>query len=153
MVDYSGVPEGSVLGPVLFIIYIYDIDIGLSNFIAKFASNTKIVNLVISDRDKRSIQEDLRKISAWSDRWEMPFNVNKYHIFQMGTINKKYEYEVSGVKLESVQCVKDLDVTIASNLKFSLNCKEAVCKANRMLSFMKRNFSFKNRDIILPMYV
>ncbi len=55
----------------------------------------------------------------------MPFNVNKYHILQVGTRNQKYEYEISGVKLESVQCVKDLGVTIASNLKFSLHCTEA----------------------------
>ncbi len=85
----SGVPHGSVLGPVLFIIYINDIDLGLYNFIAKFADDTKIGNSVISDRERQSLQEDLRKISAWSDRWEMPFNVNKCHILQVGTKNKK----------------------------------------------------------------
>ncbi len=121
----SGVPQGSVLRPVLFIIYIKDIDLGLNNFIAKFADDTKIGNSVISDCDRQSLQEDLCKISAWSDRWEMPFNVNKCHILQVGTRNKKYEYEMGGVKLESVHCVKDLAVTITSNLKFSQHCKEA----------------------------
>ncbi len=56
---------------------------------------------------------------------------------------------MSSEKLESVHCVKD---TIASNLKFSQQCKEAAGKANRMLGFIKRNFSFKNKDIILPLY-
>ncbi len=83
----------------------------------------------------------------------MPFNVNKCYILQVGTKNKKYEYEMSGVKLESVHCVKDFDVTITSNLRFSQHCKEAACKANRMLGFINRNFSFKNKDIILPMYI
>ncbi len=56
---------------------------------------------------------------------------------------------MSGLKLESVQCVKDLGVTMALNLKFSQHCKEAASKANRTLGFININFSFKNKDIIL----
>ncbi len=58
-----------------------------------------------------------------------------------------------GVKLESVQCVKDFGVTIVSNLKFSLHCKEAACKANKVRGIIGRKFPFKNKDIILPMYI
>ncbi len=82
-----------------------------------------------------SLQGDLRKISEWSQRWEMPFNVNKCQILQVGTKNQKFEYEMNGTKLESVQCVKDC-VTIASSLKFSQQCKDAAGKANRMLGFI-----------------
>ncbi len=87
----SSVPQGSVLGPVLFIIYINDIDVGLYNFIAKFADDTKIGISVISGRDRQSLQDDLSKISAWSARLEMPFNVKKCHILQVGTRNLKYD--------------------------------------------------------------
>ena len=149
----SGVPQGSVLGPVLFIIYINDIDVGLNNFISKFADDTKIGNSISDERDRLNLQEDLRKISEWSERWEMPFNVNKCHILHVGTRNQKFDYEMNGVKLDSVQCVKDLGVSIASNLKFSRQCKDAAGKANRMLGFINRNFSFKNKDIILPLYI
>ncbi len=100
-----------------------------------------------------SLQKDLRKISEWSHRWEMPFNVNKCHILQVGTRNQKFYYEMNGTKIESVQCVKDLGVTIVSSLNFSQQCKEAAGKANRMLSFINRNFSFKNKDVILPLYI
>ncbi len=136
----SGIPQFSVFRPVLFIIYINDINLGLNNFIAKFADDMEIGNSVISDCDWQSLQEDLRKISAWCDRWEMLFNVNKCHILQMGTKNHKYECKMGGVKLESVHCVKDLGVTITLNLKFSQHCKEAACKANRMLGFYKQKF-------------
>ncbi len=85
----SGIPQGSVLGPVLFIFYINDIDVGFNNFISKFSDDAKIGNSIITDHDRISLQEDLRKISDWSQKWETPFNVNKCHILQVGTRNKK----------------------------------------------------------------
>ncbi len=101
---------------------------------------------VISDRDRQGLQEDLRKISAWSDRWEMTFNVNKCHILQVGTkiLKNIYEYEMGGVKLESTHCVKDLGVMMTSNLKFSQHYIEAASKTNRTLGFINRIFPFKN---------
>ncbi len=60
---------------------------------------------------------------------------------------------MNGTKLESVQCVKDLGVTIGSSLKLSQQCKDAAGKANRMLGYINRSFSFKNKDVILPLYI
>ncbi len=60
---------------------------------------------------------------------------------------------MNGTKLESVQCIKDLGVTIASSLQFSQECKDAADKANRMVGFMNRNFSYKNTDVILSQYI
>ncbi len=107
-----------------------------SDLTAKFADDTKIGNSIISDRDRQSLQDDLNKISAWSARWEMPFNVKKCHILQVGIRNPKYGYEMS------LHCVKDLGDTITSNLTFSQQCKDAAGKPNRMLGF-------KNKDILL----
>lgn len=76
----GGVPLGSVLGPVLFINYISDINVGLSRLISKFADQIKIGSSILSDQDRPSVQEDLHKISAWSDDWEMPFNTDKRQI-------------------------------------------------------------------------
>ncbi len=60
---------------------------------------------------------------------------------------------MNGTKLESIQSVRDLGVTAASTLKFSQQCKDAAGKANRMLGFINRNFSFKNKDVILLLYI
>ncbi len=75
----------------------------------------------------------------------MPFNVNKCHILHVGTRNQKFDYKMTDVKLESVQCIKYFSVSTASNLKLQ-QCKIAAGKANRMLGFINRNFSFKNKD-------
>ncbi len=80
-------------------------------------------------------------------------NVNKCHILQLGTINQKFDYEINSIKFESVQCVKDLGVMVASSLKFFQQCKYAARKSNRMLGFINRNFSIKNKDEILPLYI
>ncbi len=142
----SGVSQGYVLGPVLFVIYINDIDL------SKFADDMKIGNAVLTECDRRSIQEDLHEISDWSVKWEMPFNINKCQILQVGARNIKKDYEMCGIKIKSVHSVEDLGITVASNLKFSQQCNKSVKKANRMIGLIKRNLSFKNKDVILFLY-
>ncbi len=88
-------------------IYINDIDVGL-NFIAKLFDDTKIENSIVDDRDRLNFQVDLRNISQWFERWEMSFNVNKCHILHVVTRNQNYDYEMKGVKHDSVQRVKHL---------------------------------------------
>ncbi|MCP3679103.1 MAG: reverse transcriptase family protein [Gammaproteobacteria bacterium] len=148
----SGVPQGSVLGPILFLIYINDIDIGISSPISKFADDTKIGRPVIDNKDRLNLQKDLDTISNWSEKWQMPFNINKCQLLLVGSANKKYKYKMMGNNIESVSQVRDLGVTITSNLKFSQQCNEVSLRANRMLGFIKRNFVFKSKDIIIPLY-
>ncbi len=149
----GGIPKDSVLGPALFIIYINGVNVELNNFISKSVDDTKTGNSILNDHDRLNLREDLRKISERFERWKIPFNVNKCHILHMGTSSQDCDYEMNGVKLDSVQYIKDLGVSITSNLNFSRQCKDTAGKANRMMSFIYRNFSFKNNNITLPLYI
>ncbi len=77
----------------------------------------------------------------------MPFNVNECHLLQVDTKSQKIAYDMNGIKIESVQCIKHLGVTTASNLKLSQQCQAATGKANRILGFINRYFSFKKKAI------
>ncbi len=78
--------------------------------------------------DQQSLQEDVRKISDWSVKCLMPFNINKCQILHCGCRNIKNDYEM---KIISVFSIKDLGVTVRSNLKFSQWCNESVIKSKQ----------------------
>ena len=73
----SGVPQGSVLGPILFLIYINYLEDDISGKVLKFADDTKVFRKVTHDTDKQSLQDDLDKFVKWSDKWQMLFNFGK----------------------------------------------------------------------------
>ncbi len=81
----SGVPEESVLGPVLCLIYVNDLDDGLTSKVSKFAVDTKIPNQVISTLDKEFLQRDLDKLSNGASVWQMKFNVEKCNVMHICT--------------------------------------------------------------------
>ncbi len=91
------------------------------------------------------------KMLQCSERWEMPFNINKCHFLHMGTRSKKNDCQENGVRIKSVHCVEDVGVTTSSSLKFSHQCKDATSTANRRLGFINR--SFKSKNMILPLYI
>ena len=76
------------MGPLLFIIYINDLDLGLVSKISKFADDTKMGIDADSDAAVKQLQEDLRKVGEWSKKWQMPFNLYKCKIMHIGHKNK-----------------------------------------------------------------
>ena len=97
----SGVPQGSVLGPLLFLIYFKDIDDICSNLL-KFADDTKVFSVVQTQNDIDKLQRDLLNMGKWSQDWLMLFNVDKCKVMHLGINNTKVNYELNGITLEEV---------------------------------------------------
>ena len=148
----SGVPQGSVLGPILFIIFVNDLDINIVNNISKFADDTKISGLADTIENCQLLQSDLNKISQWSKTWGMQFNVNKCNSLHIGNKNINFDYKMEGVTLEKVSTHKDLGVTVNNKLKFNSQCVASSKMANRVLGFISRSFEYRSKEIILPLY-
>ena len=85
-------PQGSVLGPVLFLIFINDLDSGIKSWILKFADHTKIFNRVNCTADVKRLQKDLHSLITWSEEWHMLFNVSKCKVMHVGTMQFERQY-------------------------------------------------------------
>ena len=148
----SGVPQGSVLGPLLFIIYINDLDVGLVSKVSKFADDTKIGINAADPTAVRDLQSDLEKIGRWSEEWQMPFNVDKCRVLHAGYHNADANYTLLDAPIRTTEVQKDLGVLITKDLKFSLQCLDAEKRANKILGYVKRQFSYRNKETVLTLY-
>ena len=149
----SGIPQGSILGPILFTAFINDMPDSLESSCYILADDTKIFN---DAHKKRTIQEDIYKLQQWSETWDLHFNVSKCHVMHMGTNNPKNEYFMkiseSVQKIEWCEEEKDLGVTFDPKLKFDTHIHRIVAKANKMLGIIKRSFMSLNKDCFMKLY-
>lgn len=148
----SGVPQGSVLGPILFLIFIDDLDVGIVNRLLKFADDTKVFGKVNNEEEARRLQEDLDRLLTWSIDSQMEFNIDKCKVLHVGKNNRNHDYTLNGHKLQSVDQERDLGITVSSNLKTSLQCKQAYTKANRMLGLINRTMKNKTPEVMTRLY-
>lgn len=148
----SGVPQGSVLGPLLFVMYINDLDLGLSSKVSKFADDTKLGIDAADPESVRALQGDLTAIGEWSTVWQMPFNLDKCHVLHVGTANQAENYSLLGLDLSSVNQERDLGVVIKADLKSSAQCIAAEQKAQKILGYIKRVFRYRNKRTVLALY-
>jgi len=111
-------------------VYINGLDEDISNFILKFADDTKVFGKVMDDKDKCKLQEDLNKLVSWAQKWEMGFNVTKCKVMHIGNNNNKFSYEMNNKVLDTILVEKDLVIIISSDVKSSQQCVVACNKAS-----------------------
>ena len=149
----SGIPQGSILGPILFLIFINDLPDGLESFCQIFADDTKVYSSV---QNSDSIQNDLYKLQDWTERWNLHFNVKKCKVLHYGKNNPNISYKMKLgndlVNVDSCNEEKDLGVSFDTDLNFDGHINRVVSKANQMLGIIKRSFEFLDKDIFLKLY-
>ena len=148
----SGVPQGTVLGPLMFIIYINDIADGTDSSIRLFADDALLYRVVSSTRDCSKLQYDLHTMCRWGSDWQMDFNPKKCHVL---SITKKrnpicYPYTLNGVQLSHVENHPYLGVELDCKLSWKKHINNTTGKAQRTLNLLRRNLhgcSQKTKDI------
>ena len=143
----SGIPQGSVLGPLLFVIYINDLPEILSEGTEAFlfADDTKIFRRILGIEDCHAIQSDLNRLLDWSQKWLLMFHPDKCKVLELGgRQDRNYKYTMDGTLLEHVESEKDIGVEIDNKLKFNKHVSNKVNKANTVLGVIRR--SFKHLD-------
>ena len=138
----SGVPQGSVLGPVLFLLYINDIITDVDSKINLFADDCALYREIKSAEDASALQNDLDRLYRWSCDWDMDFNVTK--CFSMSvTLKRNFiasQYYILDDLIEKVQSHKYLGVYISNDMRWNKTVDLVVGKANRSLGLLRRNF-------------
>ena len=141
----SGVPQGSIIGPLLFLLYVNEMEtLSGSSTLSSYADDTKIYKPIRDSSDSASLQESVNNISDWSGMWQLPINYRKCLSIHLGPNNNDFAYDIDGNTLSKVSHVRDLGIIFQSNFKIDLHISHIAQTAN----FVIRNIRlcFRNFD-------
>ena len=147
----SGVPQGSVLGPLLFTIYINDLPDMISSICKLYADDSKLFasNAV-------ELQQDIHAVTSWCNTWLMRLNASKCHILHIGKHNPHVVYHVDTAEgraeLTVSKTERDLGVEVSETLHVGEQVHKAASKANAMLGLMKKTFVTRDSTIWKKIY-
>jgi len=152
----SGVPQGSVLGPLLFIVFINDLpECILSSIPFLFADDTKCLQIINSSNDINHLQEDINNVSCWSCNTNLIFNEAKFvHIhFWSRDSTVPYTYTVNDKTIPKKSLHKDLGITFTANLQWSEHYKVITTKAYQTLGLLRRTFKTNNIQVKKQLFI
>lgn len=150
IVIQSGVVQGSVLGPILFTIFVADLPTNFKSPLSCFADDTKFYNNPITN--EQTLRDDLLSLSCWCDLWRMSVNSSKCMVMHIGKNNPRLKYMLNSVPLLEVDEARDLGILITYNLKWETHIQTIVKKSNSMLYLINKSFPCVNPATMLNIY-
>ena len=150
----SGVPQGSVLGPLLFLVYINDIALEVSSEISLFADDALLYKNIKTLQHVRELQNDLDNLVLWESNWSMQFHPEKCKVLRVTNKRKIIdgEYNIHNHKLELVKKAKYLGVTLDQKMNFKHHIAQTTVKAQSSRQFLQRNLVSSDKDTKLQCY-
>ena len=151
----SGVPQGSVLGPILFILFIDDIAAICSGVITHklYADDLKLYSTINSDCDRDLLQSALDRLQQWCQDWQLTINITKCHVMHFGNNNAHNIYYLNGCQIGSAEVVTDLGVDIDPVLSYDAHINKIVGKAYSRVGVLFRGFASRNVQVLKQAYV
>ena len=141
----SGVPQGTVLGPLLFLTYINDLPEVIKHSSTKlFADDSGVLKKIKNKKDQEKLQEDLRALEQWESDWLMEFNPSKCSVMNMREQKKDpllFDYKLHGQVLEKTRTNKYLGVHLSNTMEWTTHIEHTAAKGHRTVGFLRRNFS------------
>ena len=144
-----GVPQGTVLGPLLFSLHINDIMSDIESEIRLFADDCVCYREIKDIKETLKLQKDIDRLGNWARKWGMKFQPVKCNMMQLTKKHNKIQasYTLEGTFLENVESIKYLGVTITSDLKWNSHIRDECSKAIRTLGFLRRIFFSCPQDV------
>ena len=149
----SGIPQGSVLGPILFVIFINDMPHVITNCCKLFADDAKLYRTIRTENDISSLQKDIDSLIQWSKFWQLPFNEDKCKCIHLGRDKYSHTYHMNEHQLENVKEEKDLGVIMDHKLKFHTHTSAAIKKANKILGLIRHSFTTLDETTLPLLYM
>ena len=149
----SGIPQGTVMGPLCFLLYINDLpDVVKTSSMCLFADDAKVFSPMTSDQQHHNLQKDLDGIMAWTERWQLPLNLSKCSAMHLGSNNPRHRYSLGKSQIKETLSERDLGIQVDNMLKFHDHAATVVKKCKYLMSVIKRSFKCLDKKMMTKLY-